>query len=113
MSEVVSNSIDLVERNDRASVQAEVVRTIGVELRMSSSYVQSFYSYYAEVTSGVSSARMSYEQYDYNVVLKYSIKVVGWPPDIPFCCPSKIYSVTDLITLRDAWCSKSCRFVKT
>ena len=55
---------------------------------------------------------MSYEQYDHEIVLRYGVQVVGWPSSIPFTSPSKIFSVTDLITLRDAWRAKTCRWVR-
>ncbi len=55
---------------------------------------------------------MSYEQYDCEIVLRYGVQVVGWPSGIPFTNPSKILSVTDLITLRDVWHAKICRWVR-
>jgi hypothetical protein len=61
--------------------------------------------------TGKKTLRMSYSSYEYSVVLKYSVKLTGWPDDVAFQNPSQIGDVGSLQTLRDALKSKVCRWV--
>ena len=66
----------------------------------------------SEIITGITSIRMSYENYDYDIIAKHGVRIEGWPDAVPFQNPSRIFSVTDLITVRDAWRAKTCRWAK-
>ena len=55
---------------------------------------------------------MSYENYERLVVLRYGVKLEGWPEGIPFHSPSKVLNSPDLKKLRDALLAKTCRWVR-
>ena len=55
---------------------------------------------------------MNYDQYDYQIVRRWGVRLVGWPRDLDFKSPSKMHNVSDLQTLRDALQAKTCRWIK-
>ena len=55
---------------------------------------------------------MNYDQYNYQIVLRYGVRLLGWPKDLEFKSPSRMHNVTDLHTLRNALQAKTCRWVK-
>ena len=55
---------------------------------------------------------MNYNQYDYQIVLRYGVCLLGWPKDLEFKGPSKMHNVTDLQMLHDALQAKTCRWVE-
>lgn len=61
----------------------------------------------SETASGVPTAVMNYTNYEANIVLKYKVKLVGWPHD-KFVSPYNINTVDELRNLRDALHCGSC-----
>ncbi|KAH7905210.1 hypothetical protein BJ138DRAFT_1018023 [Hygrophoropsis aurantiaca] len=54
---------------------------------------------------------MNYDNYDTAIVKNLHVKLVGWPKEVPFSSPSKIYTVGDMRTLRDALKYGDCHWV--
>ncbi|KAH7904911.1 hypothetical protein BJ138DRAFT_1118963 [Hygrophoropsis aurantiaca] len=54
---------------------------------------------------------MNYDNYDTVIVKNLHIKLVGWPKDVPFSSPSKIYTIAEMRTLRDALKYGDCHWV--
>lgn len=46
---------------------------------------------------------MSYTSYDTSIVKKYSVRIFGWPANIPMVSPFEIIPIKDLRTLRESW----------
>ncbi|KAH7922363.1 hypothetical protein BV22DRAFT_976567, partial [Leucogyrophana mollusca] len=58
------------------------------------------------------SVAMNYQNYDTSLVPTHKIKLIGWPPDVPFVNPSLIGTVGAIRKLRDALKSGSCRWIR-
>jgi hypothetical protein len=56
--------------------------------------------------SGSGMIVMQYLNYEEDIIKKARLKLVGWPPDVEFCKPGAIRSVTDLHQL---WGAIECR----
>lgn len=54
---------------------------------------------------------MSYTKYETNIMSKLGVKLVGWPPGIPFASPSLIGTVGDVRILREALKCGECHWV--
>jgi hypothetical protein len=51
---------------------------------------------------------MNYASYDRSIVQKYHVKLVGWPPGIPFSSPHNICTVDEVRALRHLLQEKTC-----
>jgi hypothetical protein len=60
-----------------------------------------------ETATGVSTAVMNYTNYEVNVVIKYKVKLVGWPHE-KLVSPYNINTVDELRNVRDALRCGSC-----
>lgn len=54
---------------------------------------------------------MSYIKYEHDIMLKLGVKLVGWPPGVPFASPSTIGTVGDVRVLREALKCGECHWV--
>lgn len=54
---------------------------------------------------------MSYIKYEIEIVTRYKIELVGWPPSIQFASPSVIGTIADLRMLRLALHAGECKWV--
>ncbi|KAF8344810.1 hypothetical protein F5887DRAFT_858589, partial [Amanita rubescens] len=55
---------------------------------------------------------MNYVNYEKSIILKYHVKLIGWPDDVKFTNPASLTSVKDLRKLRQALRTQACRWVK-
>jgi hypothetical protein len=55
---------------------------------------------------------MSYEHYDHDIVSRHGVKLLGWPPGLPRISPSKIHTVEQIRSLRDALKVGDCIWTK-
>lgn len=61
----------------------------------------------SETATGIPTAIMNYNNYDVNVVLKYKVRLAGWPLD-KFISPYNFNTIDELRDLRDALRCGSC-----
>ncbi|KAF8344691.1 hypothetical protein F5887DRAFT_850888, partial [Amanita rubescens] len=55
---------------------------------------------------------MNYQNYDKSIVLKYKVKLDGWPVNIKFANPSDISTVDEIRSLRQALQTGNCHWVR-
>ena len=55
---------------------------------------------------------MNYVNYEKSIILKYHVKLVGWPDDVKFTNPASLTSVQDLRKLRQALRTQTCHWAK-
>jgi len=61
---------------------------------------------------GVKHIKMSYEFYDQDIVSRHKVKLNGWPAGLSCISPSKINSVDEIRSLRDALKAGDCMWSK-
>jgi hypothetical protein len=54
---------------------------------------------------------MSYVNYERDIVTRYKIKLIGWPPAVKFASPSEIGTVDDIRLLRQALIVGDCKWM--
>ncbi|KAH7904899.1 hypothetical protein BJ138DRAFT_1018479 [Hygrophoropsis aurantiaca] len=54
---------------------------------------------------------MNYDNYETAIMKTLHVKLIGWPKDVPFCSPWKIYTIAEMKTLRDALKYGDCYWV--
>lgn len=54
---------------------------------------------------------MSYVNYERDIVTRYKVKLVGWPPAVKFASPSEIGTVDDIRLLRQALKVGDCKWI--
>ena len=55
---------------------------------------------------------MNYHNYDKSIILKYKVKLTGWPNNIKFANPSHISTVDDIRMLRHSLQTGVCHWVR-
>ena len=55
---------------------------------------------------------MNYQNYEKSIILKYKVKLNGWPNTIKFANPSHISTVDEICLLRHAVQSRTCQWVQ-
>jgi len=61
---------------------------------------------------GLKNVNMSYEHYDHNIVSHHMVKLNGWPASLQRISPSKINTVEEIRSLRDALKAGDCMWSK-
>lgn len=61
---------------------------------------------------GLKNVNMSYEHYDHNIVSCHMVKLNGWPAGLQRISPSKINTVEEIRSLRDALKAGDCMWSK-
>ncbi|KIM39046.1 hypothetical protein M413DRAFT_67836 [Hebeloma cylindrosporum] len=61
---------------------------------------------------GLKNVNMSYDHYDHDIVSRHGVKLLGWPPGLPRISPSKIHTVEQIRSLRDALKVGDCIWTK-
>jgi hypothetical protein len=57
------------------------------------------------------SVGMSYIKYERDIVTKYKVKLIGWPPTVKFASPSEIGTVDDIRLVRQALIVGDCKWM--
>ena len=61
---------------------------------------------------GLKNVNMSYKHYDHNIVSRHMVKLNGWPAGLQRISPSKINTVEEIRSLRDALRAGDCMWSK-
>jgi hypothetical protein len=54
---------------------------------------------------------MSYRNYEHDIITKYKVKLIGWPPAVQFANPSEIRTVDNIRKLREALKVGDCKWI--
>ncbi len=55
---------------------------------------------------------MNYQNYEKSIVIRYSVKLIGWPEQILFGTPSNIHTVPQLRLLQHALQTTACQWTR-
>ncbi|SJL18338.1 uncharacterized protein ARMOST_21924 [Armillaria ostoyae] len=95
--EQFSCTVDHKAREDQSSIRKDIIRLISEGL---------------EAITHVKGVNMNYQNYEKSVVIRYGVKLIGWPEQIPFGTPSNIRTVPQLRSLRRALQTTVCQWTR-
>ncbi len=110
----ISFIIPILEaREDQSSIRKDITQLISEGTWYVSYYQHSaIFNCYPEAITHVKGANMNYQNYAKSIVIHYSVKLIGWPEQIPFGTPLNIRTVPQLRLLRRALQTTACRWTR-